>query len=168
MSYYQYAAYGSNLHPLRLRKRVPSALQLGTSFLPGYGLSFNKLSWKDGSGKCNVVTGGSGVHLAIFRIAESERSLLDGFEGLGKGYDHFPIEAEGFGSCSSYIAAPDATDESLRPFDWYRQMVLLGCTFNQFPTAYCRRVELASAIEDLDKVRARREWRIVDALRQGT
>lgn len=165
VSHYRYAAYGSNLHPLRLANRVPSARQLGTGFLPGYGLRFNKRSWKDGSGKCNVVAGGSGVHLAIFSIAESERSILDGFEGLGAGYEHFTIEAEGFGTCSSYIAAPDAVDDSLRPFDWYRDMVLLGCAFNRFPASYARTIERVAAVQDPDARRARGEWLTVSALR---
>jgi hypothetical protein len=31
-----YAAYGSNLHPLRLAARAPSAALLGTCALPGW------------------------------------------------------------------------------------------------------------------------------------
>ena len=167
LSYYQYAAYGSNLHPVRLQKRVPSALLLGTSVLPEYELRFNKIGRNDGSGKCNVVPGGTGVHLAIFKISESERSMLDKCEGLGKGYDHFEIDTEGFGLCSSYIAAPSVTDESLQPIDWYKEMVLLGVNFNQFPTEYCRNVELVSAVEDPDDARSIREWKHVEELRRS-
>ena len=147
---------------------MPSALLLGTGYLPEYELQFNKLGKTDGSGKCNVVPGGNGVHLAIFKISESERSGLNECEGLGKGYDHFEIDAEGFGLCSSYVAAPSATDESLQPFDWYKEMVLLGINFNQFPTEYARNVELVSAIEDPDEARSLREWQNVEALRNTT
>ena len=35
-----YAAYGSNLHPVRLRERVPSAELLGTGVLEGRELRF--------------------------------------------------------------------------------------------------------------------------------
>jgi hypothetical protein len=106
--------------------------------------------------------------LAIFEISESERSGLDECEGLGKGYDYFEIDAEGFGLCSSYIAAPSATDESLQPFDWYKEMVLLGIDFNRFPTDYARNVDLVSAIEDPDKARSLREWQNVETLRNAT
>ena len=91
MSSYLYAAYGSNLHPIRLQKRVPSATFVGTCLFPRYDLKFHKVSKKDGSGKCNAVPGEKGIYLAIFEIDESERSILDRVEGLNNGYNatHF-------------------------------------------------------------------------------
>jgi gamma-glutamylcyclotransferase len=165
---YQYAAYGSNLHPVRLGKRVPSARLLGTCLLPGYVLKFDKVGWKDGSGKCNVVPGAQGVYLAIFQIRECERSKLDRCEGLGQGYDSVRFEAEGFGECSSYIADSSAVDQSLRPMDWYKEMVLLGSRANKFPSHYVQAIESVSVIRDPDEKRARQQWKIVEELRNGT
>jgi hypothetical protein len=43
-----YFAYGSNLHPLRLQERVPSAALLGWTHLHGWELRFDKRGRTDG------------------------------------------------------------------------------------------------------------------------
>ena len=48
-----YFAYGSNLHPERLRERVPSAESLGVARLEAHVLRFHKRG-RDGSGKCDA------------------------------------------------------------------------------------------------------------------
>lgn len=161
---YQYAAYGSNLHPDRLRKRVSSASLIGTGLLPGYSLRFHKRGYKDGSGKCNIVTGGSGVHIAIFELAESDRSRLDQCEGVGYGYDHHTIEVDRFGTCSTYIAAEKFIDDTLTPMDWYKAYVLRGARFHGFPIEYISVLESQTAIADPDQNRARREWQLLEKL----
>ena len=108
---YRYAAYGSNLHPVRLRKRVSSAKRLGSTHLDGYALRFNKVSWKDGSAKCNIVPSDERIYLAVFEILETERVILDSFEGLGSGYRNVEMEIAGFGACSTYVADQGAIDE---------------------------------------------------------
>ena len=167
MSTYRYAAYGSNLHPLRLRKRVPSARLLGATYLDGYELRFNKTSWKDGSGKCNIVPSESRVYLAIFEILEAERTILDTLEGLGSGYNREKLQIDGFGACSTYVADQGAIDELLFPMDWYKEMVRLGCVVNEFPDFYRRTVEAVAATEDSDEKRARAQWKIVEELRDA-
>ena len=54
MTLLYYLAYGSNLHPVRLTERVPSARFLGLTSLFGYQLRFHKRHEPDGSGKCNM------------------------------------------------------------------------------------------------------------------
>lgn len=150
-----------------MQKRVPSARLIGSSILPRYDLRFHKVGRLDGSGKCNVVPGGNGVYVAIFTIEESERSLLDSIEGRGNGYESLTIEAEGFGRCWSYIATPDAVDNSLRPTDWYKEMVRLGCLFHKFPREYIQFVRQVFAVKDLDHQRSHREWNVVKELQDG-
>ena len=168
MSTYQYAAYGSNLHPLRLEKRVPSTNLLGVSLVSGYELRFNKKSDIDGSGKCSINQGDGVVHLAIFEIATEEKAILDGCEGLGKGYDEISIVSCHFGRCLTYIADPVVIDETLRPTDWYKEMVLLGCKSHDFPAEYIRTVESIRSDEDSDVRRSRANWQIVEELRNDT
>ena len=161
---YRYAAYGSNLHPIRLQKRVPSATLIGTSLLLGYSLRFHKQSSIDGSGKCNILVGESGVYVAVFEIAESERSELDKWEGLGYGYDGHEVRLDEFGVCSTYIAAPSAIDDSLSPIDWYKEYVLRGARFHGFPNEYVVRLERLTTVTDSDEDRAAREWKLVQEL----
>lgn len=59
-----YLAYGSNLHPIRMTERVPSARVLGAIELPDHLLAFNKRS-TDGSSKC----------LLYSQLRESSKSL---------------------------------------------------------------------------------------------
>ena len=51
-----YFAYGSNLHPKRLKdpKRAPSAELVTTGTVTGYCLKWHKES-SDGSSKCNII-----------------------------------------------------------------------------------------------------------------
>jgi gamma-glutamylcyclotransferase len=168
VSTYQYAAYGSNLHWLRLQHRVPSAKYVGPGFLEKRTLRFNKRSNIDGSGKGNIVDGGSGVHLAIFEIATEEKAILDSCEGLGKGYDEISIDSCHFGRCLTYIADPVVIDETLRPTDWYKEMVLLGCKSHDFPAEYIRTIESTWSDEDSDVRRSRANWKIVEELRNDT
>jgi len=165
LSTYQYAAYGSNLHPVRLQRRVPSARLVGSSSIPGYQLRYNKKSNIDGSGKCSINAGDGVVHLAIFEIATAEKPELDRIEGLGKGYDQIMLELEHFGDCQTYIAEPAAIDEALCPMDWYREMVILGCIRNCFPGDYVRYLDGVKSIQDENPGRASENWRIVEALR---
>lgn len=131
----RYAAYGSNLHPLRLRERIASARLLAPAFLPGWGLEFHKRS-ADGSGKCNIVPGGNGVHLAVFDISRDDKVVLDRIEGVGMGYRHHEVDVPEFGRCATYVAQPSHVDENLLPFDWYLELVLLGARAQEFPQHY--------------------------------
>ena len=81
----RYAAYGSNLHPLRLNNRISSAQLLATRFLPDWSLCFNKRS-KDQSAKCSILAGGDGVYFAIYEISHQDKLVLDTIEGVGTGY----------------------------------------------------------------------------------
>ena len=161
MSYLYYAAYGSNLHPVRLAERVPSAELIGTAAMPGWSLRFNKLSNVDGSAKCSIERGGTGTHHAIYRLLADEKRLLDACEGLGNGYDELALDLPEFGRCFTYIASPSHVRSDLEPFDWYRAMVLRGAEFNRFPGDYVGRIRGLTAVKDPDARRARAQWDIV-------
>ena len=161
MTSYRYAAYGSNLHPERLRKRAPSATLIGTSFLQGYSLRFHKRSDVDGSGKCSILAGGNGVHVAVFDIEKPEKEKLDRIEGVGTGYKNREIQLDGFGPCVTYVAIQACVDDSLVPMDWYKEYVLQGARFNGFPAEYISYVEQIKAVPDFDTARSDREWQSI-------
>ena len=106
-----YAAYGSNLHPLRLTERISSAQLVTTSFLPNWSLQFHKRS-NDGSGKCNILSGGDGIHVAIFDISAADKLVLDSIEGLGVGYSETLLSVPDIGTCVSYVAEQSYIDDS--------------------------------------------------------
>lgn len=161
-----YAAYGSNLHPQRLRARIRSATLRGTSFLRNYTLQFHKRG-QDQSAKCGITGCGQGLHVAVYEVEAADRKVLDSIEGVGKGYDVDEISVPGFGRCFTYVASHTHIDEWLHPFDWYREMVLLGCRQHAFPEPYFERIAALPVIEDPDQARRELNWRTVDVLRRN-
>lgn len=160
-----YLAYGSNLHPQRLRERVPSATLVGTVELRGRTIRFSKRS-VDGSGKCTVVAGDPSdtVHGAVFQMDASDRPALDRAEGLGVGYTEQREMLELAGrkiEVFLYVATPDHVDERLRPYRWYKDLVLAGARFHRFPPEYVAGLEAVSAMDDPDPQRRAANQRLL-------
>lgn len=139
--------YGSNMSSDRITERCSSSRFIGIAKVSGWKLSFNKIS-KDGSGKANLVWTGDNslVWGVIFDITDSEKPILDKFEGLGKGYDEFKLfvindsgeEIE----CVCYIATDEKyLDNGLKPYDWYKQWCLLGAREHSIPKDYILTIE---------------------------
>ena len=162
----RYAAYGSNLHPVRLAARLPSAELLGHAFVPGLSLRFDKRS-RDGSAKCGIDSGGDGVYMAVFEVSESERTTLDGIEGVGHGYKPLDIEVPGFGRCFTYEATASHLKHGLPAYDWYREFVLLGCLLHGFPKDYTAAVASKTVTHDPDAARRRQNWDVIARMRNG-
>ena len=156
----RYAAYGSNLHPLRLSDRISSARLINTEFLPDWSLHFHKRS-VDGSGKCNIVPGGSGVYVAVFDISDADKIVLDKIEGLGSGYNEISLAVPGIGDCVSYGAEDSYIRDSLIPYDWYKELVLVGARAHGFPANYVQRIEMVAAQPDSDSERSAKGWATV-------
>jgi len=90
-----YFAYGSNMLTRRLAVRTPSAVAVGTAYVEGYRLTFDKVS-TDGSGKCDIEATGNAadrVWGVLFRIATAEAADLDDAEGLWAGYRKGEVQA---------------------------------------------------------------------------
>ena len=159
----RYAAYGSNLHPLRLRERAPSARLEGTGFLPDWSLRFHKRS-VDASAKCSIQQGSSGVHFAIYDVSKADKENLDRIEGVGSGYDVMHLDIPDFGQCFSYAASDTHIDETLDPYDWYQALVLAGARALGFPRDYVEGIAAVSTRADPDPVRRREMWGLVDSI----
>jgi hypothetical protein len=163
MKTFPYAAYGSNLHPLRIKAkdRCPSAKLHGTSIITGWRLTFRKRS-TDGSAKCDAEKTGNPsdeLQIAVFDIPENEESALDSAEGLGNGYHkdkiNLTIDGEEL-SAKIYLADEEAIVDDA-PYDWYKQMVLLGAEYQCFPSTYTNKIKAVKSKSDNDKNRARRK-----------
>ena len=165
----RYAAYGSNLHPLRLALRAPSSRLLGSKFVPGWSLQFHKRSM-DGSGKCNVLNSGSGegVYVAVFEMHKKDKKKLDDIEGIGMGYDDSTMEVPEFGKCCTYLGTVSHIRNELQPYDWYKEMVLLGCRKLDIPNRYSSMIEAVKCIRDPLEKRSLEQWKIAERLRHDT
>lgn len=149
-------AYGSNLHPNRIRARVPSAEAIGVVSLSGFTLAFHKRS-KDGSGKGMLYKAdGATAYGVVYEIPLSEKPGLDTAEGLGLGYDEREIKVDLNGTVIDaliYMASPDSVDHRLRPYQWYKKMVLAGAVYHDLPASYIASIEGVAAVQDLNKKR---------------
>jgi hypothetical protein len=169
MSLIKYLAYGSNLHPQRLRERVPSCEILETVNITGYLLKFHKRS-HDGSGKCNIHhTGNQNDYVpgVIYEISATEKVLLDQYEGVGNGYDVVEIDilgSECLHNVFAYIANPSHIDDSLQPYDWYRDLVLQGSLYHDMPEWHINFIRDTSTVKDPDEKRQREHLNLLNRL----
>jgi len=161
-----YFAYGSNLHPLRLRARTPSANVLGRAKLRGYRLLFHKRG-RDCSAKCDAWwTGQSGdlVQGVVYRIARGNRHNLDRAEDLGRGYDRVLVWVSMGGRrrlVFTYLARPEAIAEELQPFDWYLDYVLQGAWHHGLSGRYLEQVRRETSVRDPNSARRRLNRRML-------
>lgn len=150
-----YLAYGSNLHPLRLVARVPSARVVGVVEMPGYQLAFHKRSI-DGSGKCLIYTEQGEHHKmygVLYEFDASEKGELDKLEGKGKGYIdqavNFSLNDKPY-TPYTYVAQTTHIDASLDPFHWYKDLVLMGARYHGLPADYVASIAATPSKPDFD------------------
>ena len=161
-------AYGSNMLTQRIQKRCPSASALGVTELHGYELRWHKRS-RDGSGKCDVVettAAGAVVYGVLYRIATAEKPDLDRAEELGNGYDSKAVTVRRNGeSYEATIYFATAIDVALKPYTWYKALVVAGGSEYGLPVAYTAKLESTKAVEDPDRERHARNMSIVNGLK---
>jgi gamma-glutamylcyclotransferase (GGCT)/AIG2-like uncharacterized protein YtfP len=77
-----YFAYGSNMDPAHMAKRVPSAKPMGPARLDGFRLEFNVYSTEWGGGAANLELDEK-AHLwgVLWEIPEGAMGDLDAFQG---------------------------------------------------------------------------------------
>ena len=160
-----YFAYGSNLHPRRLLARTPSVQFRCTAWLGCHRLEFHKRG-ADGSGKADVISGHEDdrVHGAIYRISAQDAVRLDRIEGLGAGYLRKTVEVmTPFGPSLAYCyqAMPAWVLPRLRPFSWYRELVVAGARHHDLPDSYVRRIRSTPCEPDPDPLRAAAQLQIL-------
>ncbi len=158
-----YFAYGSNMSFNRLAARTPSARFHGVATLPGYQLKFHKAG-RDGSAKCDIVPGQqqSVVHGVVYRISAIDKTELDRYEGLGKGYDAslMTVFDQDQQALEVNLFVATHTNPRLKPFHWYKQHVLVGATENKLPDHYIRQIQQVESIADANSDRQRKELSI--------
>lgn len=168
----RYFAFGSNMHPLRLGLRTPSARPLGEAVLTGYDLRFHMRSPGDGSGKADAHRTGHAadrVHGVVFELDAADYPVLDRYEGIGPGgaYEiHVESVAVNGVDCDVflYTALDPWIDETVRPWRWYRDLVFEGARWQGLPAAYLDRIRRVPVAEDPDARRRREHEAILDIM----
>ncbi|MFW5452026.1 gamma-glutamylcyclotransferase family protein [Thioalkalivibrio sulfidiphilus] len=163
MSLLRYLAYGSNLHPERLRRRVPSAELQDRVCLPGWRLTFHKRGY-DGSGKGHMVATGletDQVWCAVYTFPARERGPLDEAE---RGYGITDLILPDGSQAFTYLALPERIDPAALPYNWYRDLIATGARFLEVPEDYVRGIEAHGCVPDPDPARAELNRRLLEDL----
>ena len=161
-----YFAYGSNLHPARLGDRAPSAQLITTGFVRGRSLVFHKVG-RDGSAKCDALLSenlNSTVLGALYQLDQRDLPTLDKFEALGAGYERQILSvstAKGMLQAFAYIAQAQYVDPNLKPFHWYKHLVMAGARLHQFPDRYVASIAAVDSTSDPIAERAAKNLGIV-------
>lgn len=157
----KYFAYGSNMSPVRLRSRTPSAQKLGVFVLKGHTLKFHKIG-KDGSAKCNAYATDAETDIVegvVFEIDPGELAELDRAEGLGNGYEKQRVTVSNPQGDTVEVFSYFATriNDSLLPFSWYKKHVLKGAKDADLSSDYMAKIKSVQTVDDPDSAREQRE-----------
>jgi len=87
-------------------------------------------------------------------------------EGLGNGYCEKEIYVPGYGACFVYVAQQTHIDVSLKPFGWYKQLVIHGCVYHQFPAEYVETIRQIPHVDDPDSCRHDKWMDLVKKMQQ--
>ena len=151
-----------------LRRILPPILEplpVGLAYLYGYRLHFCKWG-RDGSGKCGVATSAYGSDVlpgVLYQIDAAEQAALDRAEGLGNGYELAweRIRCHGRLWREAFFYMPTRIDESLRPWSWYRDLVLAGARQNGLPRYWRRRLLSVRCWSDPELSRLRKHRKLL-------
>jgi hypothetical protein len=154
----RYFAYSSNMLTDRLRERVPSATAIGIGQLLGHALRWDKRSGHDGSGKCDAEATGRQEDVVwgvVFELDPEDKPALDKAEGLGAGYAEKTVNVlTETGPVAAVMYYATDKDASLRPYHWYKALVIAGAREHGLPPSYRSRLELVVTVSDPKSMRA--------------
>ncbi len=159
-------AYGSNMLTARLKERVPSAKAIGIGQLSSCVLRWHKRG-RDGSGKCDLERtrrSEDGVWGVIFELDAADKPALDQAEGLGRGYVERRVDvatSRGVVRVLAYVAT--ARDLRLRPYHWYKDLVIAGAREHGLPKEYIQQLETTPSNRDPDDARAAKNENLLAA-----
>lgn len=153
-------AYGSNMLTRRMKSRCPSASFHGITELKERVLRWHKLS-QDGSGKCDAFATWNpddSIWGIVYEIDDVDLPGLDRAEGYGSGYDRELVALKiDKPESPTYLYYATKVDDTLKPYSWYKDIVLAGAREHRLPDAYISQIESVEALEDPDRRRDQRE-----------
>lgn len=166
MSKIRYLAYGSNMLPRRIELRLGACEALGAGSLAGYDLRFHKRG-RDGSGKCDAFRTcdpSDTLFGVVYSLSLDQRELLDEFEGAGYVSREISVLTRGgILTAYTYVAREGHVEHGLRPFSWYKSIVVAGARVHALPAHYIERITSIGDLSDPDPERHAHHQAIVAA-----
>lgn len=167
MNQLHYVAYGSNLHPLRLQQRAPSASPLAVVHLRHQLVTFHKRS-NDGSGKCNLTPDDDSTSYGVlYKMTPHDMTALDAAEGPEYLRQLLQVTiGNKIYTPTVYIARSESIDASLVPYCWYRDLVVQGARYFNFPASYVAALQGVPCTNDPDVTRVQRNQALLGTVTQ--
>ena len=151
-----YFAYGANVHPGWLRRRIPGAALVGAAALPGHRLAFRKRG-RDGAARsdaCPSDAAGASLPGALYRVLPEDLQRL-GAAGAGYRAEHVQVDSAGGAvSAVTWRADPSEIIDGLLPWDWYVALIRAGAVMLGFPEAHLAWLDAQPTAVDADAGRA--------------
>ena len=101
----------------------------------------------------------------LFTIDDKEKPLLDKAEGLGKGYNEdkltFFDDAGNTYTAQVYIADSNSIDNTLLPYDLYKEFIISGAIQNKLPAEYILQLQSITCIRDHDEEKRTKNYSIL-------
>lgn len=163
-----YFAYGANVHPGWLRRRVPEAELHGAALLPGYRLVFRKRG-RDGAARsdaCPSTTPGDALPGALYWLPPES---LERLGAAGAGYRSAEVvvrTVEGEVHARTWLAEPTEHAERLLPWDWYVELIRAGAELLELPAAHRRWLQGVPVTRDPDRTRAATAHQVIAGERE--
>lgn len=149
----RYLAYGSNMLPRRIEERLGRCPPLGVASVRGYSLRFHKRG-RDGSGKCDAFLTEAREDVlfgVVYELTVTQRAALDEFEGAGYESRNVVVDTvSGALEVYTYVARAAHVEGGLRPFPWYKSIVVAGALVHDLPGAYVTRLRSVETTPDPD------------------
>ena len=165
-----YIAYGSNMLSRRFRHpgRMPAAVARGVAAASGVRVRFHKRG-VDGSGKCTLVDAddSAGAWGVLFEVTERDLETLDRVEGVhlgGYARESISVRVQdgSIVAAVTYIGQEPFIDDTLVPYDWYRELVVEGAREHGLPADYVDELKQTSSRPDPDRDRAAEMHRLLE------
>jgi gamma-glutamylcyclotransferase len=163
-----YFAYGANIHPGWLRRRIPEARLVGAAGLPAHRLAFRKRG-RDGAARsdaCPDEEPGASLPGAVYELRAEALARLG---AAGAGYRQAEVVVTtpgGLLDAVTWRAEPASIEAGLRPWDWYIGLIRAGAAILGLPEGYRRWLDSVPVNEDPDRERAAVAFAVIAAGRE--
>ncbi len=141
-----YFAYGSNMDPAHMAKRVPAARPLGPARLDGFRLEFNVYSTEWGGGAANLeLDEQAHVWGVLWEIPNGSMGDLDAFQGHPTFFRREDVVVEGpQGPAIAWTYRVAHLTGYIRPTDAYLQRIRAGVRIHGLPPEALEMIDRAA------------------------
>jgi hypothetical protein len=104
------------------------------------------------------------VYGAVYDFLDADKPALDKYEGLGRGYDAIMVKVISDREelrAYTYVADDSAVDDILKPYSWYKDLIVEGAKQLSLPPEYVSQLEAFEVDSDPDAEREKQNRKLL-------